>query len=126
MSATLGCSTVEPRTRGGLTNSKPSALSRPSVVRRVASFKGGAGSGTTEPVDAVGAALACEQPLVPEVVQVRERLAEREANLVLVQRATEQHGHQLVRGARRGAGFQGGFQAHAVVRVQLAHALSKP
>ena len=75
---------------------RPSAIARSATESR--SFR--LGSGLPEPVDAVAVEDADRAPFVLEKSQVGERLADREAQLVAVELAPEEHRHQLRRGPR--------------------------
>src|SRR5581483_3926541 len=75
-----------------------------------------------EAVHAVGAGVAGEAALAFEVVQVGERLAEGETELVAVELAAEQHRQQVGGGERAGAGGDDLAAARLVVRRQLVDA----
>jgi hypothetical protein len=62
---------------------------------------------------------AFDAALGDQKIQMRDGLGDREAELVAVERAIEQLGHDLDRGRRPAARLQGRRQALAVVRDQL-------
>src|SRR5512143_2640125 len=125
ISATLSCSTVEPRTSGGLTKSKLAPGSRPAVTSRVSArrvMRRSPGSVRSLKLENAVDGAALQSPVVPQRMQVREALAEREGGLVQVKLAPEQHRHDGRRGLRRRTGRQHLSQALAVVPVLLSDA----
>src|SRR5712691_4194451 len=72
-----------------------------------------------EPVDAVVAGGAADLALADEVMNMRQRLAEREAGLVAVEPALEKDRHQFGRAVRPGAGGDHLRTARVVMRGQL-------
>src|SRR5215510_11912745 len=79
-----------------------------------------------EAVDAGGVHDTDGAALRLQVVEVRQRLTERKAELVAVELATEEHRDDLGRGPRLGDGIQRVGQARGVMRAHLGQALGQP
>jgi len=71
-------------------------------------------------VDAIGVHEADRAPLVLEEAQVRERFAEGKAQLMAVELAPEEHGHQLGRATSLHKRIKGLAQTRRVMVAQLA------
>src|SRR5438552_13976981 len=82
--------------------------------------------GLAKALDAVGVEHARDAAVRFEIVEVRERLADRKAQLMRVERAPEEHREQLGGGARVAEGIERLRQARVVMRAERVEPVVEP